>query len=127
MLEDGRYQTRTKMPTHVEDETPFIVWQELKLSLRQVLTLFLGLVIWYMAVKVTTTILPFLSGIFAYLMWSWIVIGAFALAFLKRHGMPMEQYLASKIAHSVSPQYYVPMDEAAEHGSIDETFWEDER
>jgi hypothetical protein len=125
MVEGQYYGQRTKMPTYVESEPPFIVWQELKISLRQVLTLFFGLVIWYIFAKVTVGILPF-STVFGFLIWGWVPLGAGLLAFGKKKGMPLEQYIADSIMHRVSPQLYVPMDDAYQHGSVDETLWEDD-
>jgi hypothetical protein len=67
--------------------------------------------------------LPF-TMMFALIIWGWIPIGAGVLAFGHRRGMPMEKYIADRISHALSARVYVPMDDTAEHGAIDEWKWE---
>lgn len=119
------YAGPTKMPIYVEEETPFISVSEFKASLRQMLTVIFGGLLWYLAAKATVALplLPF-TMTFALIIWGWLPIGAILLAFGRRKGMPMEKYLADRISHALSARVYVPMDDSAELGSIHERRWE---
>lgn len=130
MPQDGResegfFQGRTKMPIYVGEDPPFISWAELKVNIHQLLTVIISLVLWYLAGTMTTSIpfLPF-TMTFALIIWGWIPIGAVVLAFGHRKGMPLEKYIADRIHHALTARVYVPMDDSAEHGAIDEWKWE---
>lgn len=123
--DSAQYDSRTRLPITVEEEDPFISVSELKISLRQTMMLFFGLFVWYVAVRITLGILP-LWSIFGYVLWAWIPAGTIALAFGKRHGLPLEQYLAEKIIHKTRAGIYVPRDDAAEHGTVDDHFWDED-
>jgi hypothetical protein len=115
----ARYERQeTLMPPHVSEPTPFLVWEGLKISIGQAVTLVFGFFLWWIAASMTNGVLP-LHGLFGWLIWAWLPVAAIALAFLRRDGVTLEKYLADKLAHRISAGVYIPRDEAmAEHGEL---------
>ena len=116
---------KTRIPTHMDDEDPFLpIFAELKLSLRQALTIALALFIWAIISKFTTYIIP-LSIIFALLIWSWILIAGLVLTFVKKDGRPYEEYLSHKLAFMLSSKTFIQKDPHAKYGNVEDATWEE--
>jgi hypothetical protein len=125
MLE-AQDDSRTRIPMHVDEDPPMINWDFVRVTLRQMLYVMMGAFGWYILAHIINGILG-LPGIFGFIATIWIPVSAFALAFGKRHGIPMERYLADKIIHRTGAQIYVPRDEDAhDFGAIDEYDWDED-
>lgn len=117
-------EIRTRLPTSLDDEDPFLSISEIKLSLRQMLTIVLGFLIWWLLQSATVAILP-ISPFFGYLLWSWILLGALFMAIIKKDGRPYEEYLSKKIVFLLSDRYFILKDPKSKSGSIDDANWDD--
>jgi hypothetical protein len=108
---------RTKLPTFVEQEDPFLKWEFLTLSMRQMLTILGGLVAWGFAKALTSTVLGVISidvsGLFTGLIWSWLIVAALYLALRTVDGRPYEEYLTLKLLFLTEPRHYVLKHERA--------------
>jgi hypothetical protein len=121
---------RTRLPTETDVEQPFFSIAELKLSLRQILTIALALMVWFMMLRLTVflgglfafTISPFLAGV----LWSWIVVLGIFFAMYKKNGMPYEEYLAQRIVFLISDRHFIfKDDEIEETQDASEIDWDD--
>jgi len=115
---------KTRIPTSLDEEDPFLSLSMLKLSLRQMLTILLSGMVWIILVKLTTFIVP-ISNIFGALIWSWVLIGGLFLAFWKKDGRPYEEYLSHKIVFMISSKTFIQKDPNAKYGSVEDADWED--
>lgn len=116
---------RTKLPTELDEEQPFLSIAEVKLSLRQMLTLVIGFASWMTAAAVTGSILS-ISPVFAGLIWSWIVIVAIFFTFAKKDGLTYEEYLAQRLVFLISDRKFVLKDDKddAPPINVDEADWQ---
>jgi hypothetical protein len=119
-------EQRTKLPTNLDDEDPFLSIAEIKLSLRQMLTILLGVLLWYFAIKVTQTLLP-ISSIFAGILWFWLIVAALFLALYKKDGRPYEEYLTHRLMFLISDRHFILKDKRRkeDEASIDTIDWDD--
>jgi hypothetical protein len=122
MAEDDA-PVRTKLPTELDEEQPFLSIAEVKLSLRQMLTMVSGAALWFTALSITANIFS-ISQIFAGLVWSWILLGAFFFALAKKDGLPYEEYLAQRIVFLISDRQFVLKDEEPNNIAVDEADWD---
>jgi hypothetical protein len=118
------YDSRTRLPTALDEEDPFLSLAEIKLSLRQMLTIMLGGFSWWIAEMLTSTILP-ISGLFSGLLWSWLVVAGIYMAIRKKDGRPYEEYLSKKIVFLISDRHFILKDPKASHGLIEDADWEE--
>lgn len=123
-MEEPREAPRTKLPTDLDAEQPFLSLAEVKLSLRQMLTIVGAFALWLTFFKVTTWILP-VSGILAGLLWSWIIIAGFFFALVPKDGVPYEEYLGRKVAFLMSERHYILKDPEHDGRTIEDADWEE--
>lgn len=122
MSQEPQPETRTVLPLIAEGEDTFIPLWEFSISLRQVLTVLSGGALFFVLFQISSAFFP---GIFAAIIWSWIIIGAFALAFIPKNGAPLEEYLTSKMQFLLSERHYVLMDAENEVFDLDDTDWDE--
>lgn len=114
---------RTKLPQEMDEEQPFLSISEVKLSLRQMLTLVTGGTIWFAALSITGSLFG-LSSVFAGIIWSWIIGLTIFFAIAKKDGMPYEEYLAQRIVFLISDRKFILRDDERVKTEIDETDWD---
>lgn len=114
---------RTKLPQEMDEEQPFLSISEIKLSLRQMLTLVAGATVWFTLLSLTGSLFG-LSTVFAGLVWSWVLILTVFFAVAKKDGMPYEEYIAQRIVFLISDRHFVLRDEKNVSQEIDETDWD---
>lgn len=123
--DERSHDERTRIPMHVESEDPFLSVAELKVSLRQMLTLFMSLIPWWIAAKITVAFLP-VGFMFAGILWSWVILGGVLLAFKKKDGVPYEQYLSERIVFAISTRHFIARDpSASKRDRIEDADWEE--
>lgn len=122
MSEEPQLETRTKLPTDLDQEDPFIIIAEFRMSLRQTLTLVIGGFVWFALLRITTYIVP-ISGLFAGLLWSWILLASIFLTFVKKDGEPYEEYLSQKMEFWLSERRFINID-SEHHQDIEDADWE---
>jgi hypothetical protein len=105
--DDREYRSATPMPAYVAQEDPLFVWQGFHASLRQMTTVLVGGLSWWMISQLTSWILP-ISMLFCMVLWIWLLIAALLLAFGKKQGMSLERYLGYWLTYKLMPQSYVP-------------------
>jgi hypothetical protein len=114
---------RTKLPTELDEEQPFLSIAEVKLSLRQMLTMVTGAMAWFFALSITSSIFS-ISEPFSGLLWSWILVCGFFFALAKKDGLPYEEYLAQRIVFLISDRQFVLRDEEPTDISVEEADWD---
>jgi hypothetical protein len=124
MSQEPQQETRTVLPLIAEGEDTFIPLWEFSISLRQVLTVLSGAAVFFVLFQLSTALLP-LPGLLAAVIWSWVIIGALALAFVPKNGAPLEEHLTAKMQFLLSERHYVLMDAEDEVFDLDETDWEE--
>lgn len=119
-------QQRTRLPANLDEEDPFLSLAEIKLSLRQMLTIMFSLMVWGGLCQMTITILP-LSFFLAGLLWSWVILVGVFFALFKKDGRPYEEYLSQKVVFLVSERYFILKDSRAHKDSrgIDDVDWDE--
>ena len=110
---DDDLSQRTRLPTEVDDEDPMLMIGEMKFSFRQMLTIAFAVAAWFLVMQLTLMILP-ISGIFAGILWSWILLVGLFLALKKKDGRPYEEYLSDKIQFLIGEKEYVLKDPRAD-------------
>lgn len=123
MSDEPQLESRTKLPTELDQEDPLIIIAEFRMSLRQTLTLAMGLVVFFICWNVTGMLIPF-AGIFGALIWSWIPLGTLVLTFFKKDGEPYEEYLSQKLEFFLSDRNFINID-TRNHDDIAEADWEE--
>lgn len=113
---------KTRIPAELDTEDPFLSVAELKLSLRQGLTILMTLFLWFMIMQLTVFLLP-VSTIFAGVIWSWIVISGLFLALVKKDGRPYEEHLSNRIVYLLSSKTFVQRDPKVSNSSVEEAIW----
>lgn len=116
--------TRTKLPTELDVEQPFLAMAEVKLSLRQMLTMVSAMAVWFLCLKITAWILP-ISGLFAGLIWSWLIIAGVFFALVQKDGVPYEEYLARKVVFLISDRHYILKGSDTDGPGIEDADWEE--
>lgn len=113
------------MPAELDTEDPFLSWAEIKLSLRQGLTILLSGGAWLALLRITVWILP-VSEIFAGLIWSWVFMGGLFLALWPKDGRPYEEYLSDRIVFLISPKTFIQRDpKVNKRGSVEDADWDE--
>ena len=97
---------------------------EIKLSLRQLLTILLALFLWLLLMQMTTWIFP-VTTLFAAIIWSWVILGGFFLALVRKDGRPYEEYLSHRIVFLISAKTFIQRDPKAKYGSVEDADWEE--
>jgi len=123
MAEEPQLESRTKLPTEVEDEDPFLAIAEIKLSLRQCLTLAMSTAAWFILSQLTGSVLP-ISSAFSMILWSWLLIGGVFLTFAKKDGRPYEEYLTQVIQFRLSDRHYI-LKSPDNAGNIEDADWDE--
>lgn len=123
-MEPEQQPTRTKLPIASHREDLIMDWEFVKLSPRQAILLMFSLAMWAMLASLTTAILP-VGFVFGALLWSWLLLGSFFLAFKQKDGRPYEEYLTDKILFLIRDRRYVLKDERAKYGTVEDADWED--
>lgn len=124
MSQEPQQETRTVLPLIAEGEDTFIPLWEFSISLRQILTVLVGGALFFALFQLSTSLLP-IPALLAVLLWSWVIIGALALAFIPKNGAPLEEHLTSKMQFLLSERHYVLMDAEDEVFDLDDTDWEE--
>jgi hypothetical protein len=124
-MEDS-YDNRTKLPTALDEEDPFLSLAEVKLSLRQILTILFSCMIWYGMMELTQFILP-LSAVFAAIVWAWMPLGGIFMTFKQKDGRPYEEYLSKKIVFLISERYFILKDPHSKEfeGGVEDADWKE--
>lgn len=120
---EQEFSPRTKLPQEMDEEQPFLSVSEIKLSLRQMLTLVTGATIWFAALSLTGSIFG-LSSVFSGIIWSWILILTVFFAIAKKEGIPYEEYLAQRIVFLISDRKFILRDEDRVKTETDEADWD---
>lgn len=115
---------KTRIPANLDEEDPFLSLAEIKLSLRQLLTVLFSGMFWLLLTQGTTWILP-VNVVFAGLIWSWVIFGGLFLTIWKKDGRPYEEYLSNKIVYRISDKYFIQKDPKAKYGSVEDADWEE--
>jgi hypothetical protein len=115
---------KTRIPTDVDTEDPFLPLGVIQLSLRQLLTIMLAATIWMLCLQVTLFILP-VSSVFAGVIWSWIIFAGFFLALVKKDGRPYEEYLSHRVVFLLSNKTFIQKDPNAKYGSVEDANWDE--
>jgi hypothetical protein len=122
----------TRLPTYVDKPDPFLSIGEIKMSLKQMLTLVFGMITWFAACSVTAWIIGFAVAVPTPLMWvmfSWIIAGTFVLVWRRKdlngNGIRIgyEEYLTKKLMFSASPSHYIVKDTKTSAGTIEDADW----
>ena len=116
---------RTRLPASLDEEDPFLSIAEIKLSLRQMLTLMISMMVWVFVSKITIMFIPI--GFVAYILWFWIIITGVFFALYKKDGRPYEEYLSQKMVFLVSERYFILKDSRAskDKRGVDEIDWDE--
>lgn len=107
-----------------EDETPIFVMGMISVSLRQSLTIVISGSLWFLAMKLTTAVVP-INLIFALAIYAWIPCLGLFLSFKQKDGRPYEEHLTKVIMYFVGDRYYILIDPKANLGNIEDAQWED--
>jgi Na+-transporting NADH:ubiquinone oxidoreductase subunit NqrB len=110
------------VPTISNKEATFIPVWEWGISLRQVLSVISGLVIYYVLLKMVGAVLP-INHSFIMIVLCPIVILGFVFAFVKKDDQPLEVYLSDRIEYFLSDKVYAVVDEYGDE--VIEADWED--
>lgn len=121
MAEEDK-NVRTKLPTDIEEDQPFLSILSFQLSLRQLLTIVAGVILWVILMQITSAIIG-LNPIFTGLIWSWVFFGSVYISLRKKDGLPYEEYLAQRIIFLISDKRYVLRDDK-KTPSIEEADWD---
>lgn len=119
---EREFSPRTKLPQELDEEQPFLSISELKLSLRQMLTLVTGATIWFTLLSLTSSLFG-LSSVFSGIVWSWVLILTIFFAIAKKDGLPYEEYVAQRIIFLISDRQFILRDEKTINQEVDETDW----
>jgi hypothetical protein len=117
--------TKTRLPADIDEEDPFLVLAELKLSLRQMLMIMFSLVGWFLLMTLTADVLP-IPKLLAGVMWSWVLIGGIVFALLKKNGRPLEFHFTDWVVFQISDHHWAAIEDRKLHGSIEEADWEED-
>lgn len=115
----------TALPTYVDEPDPFLIIGELKLGLRELLSVITAIVGWMMLAEMTQTILPFFSFGLAAFCWSPFLFGGLALAVGRWGKMPLEKFVSLKLRYMISPRTYALNDRNAKFAPIEDAIFED--
>jgi hypothetical protein len=124
----------TKLPRYLDDEDAFLQLAEIQLSLRQMMTIVLGAVAWWLAGMLTGAVVGMVVQLPQPLLWamySWVILGALFLALKKkdvnRNGLkvPYEEYLTKRLLFNMAPNEWVVKDARSDVGSIEDADWRD--
>jgi len=115
---------KTRIPAELDTEDPFLSWAEIKLSLRQGLTIILSGAAWMALIQLTIFIIP-LSSTFAGVIWSWVLLGGLFLALWKKDGRPYEEYLSNRVVYLLSTKTFIQRDPKAKYGSVEDADWDE--
>jgi hypothetical protein len=107
---------RVRIPTDLTDEDTFFAAGPVKLSLRQLMLLFGGLLIWYGVAAYFLQPLLGLNVIFGMIACSWIMGIFMALAFMKVRGRPVDVWVAEKLTFVFGARTFVLRDPNASGG-----------
>lgn len=125
MAEDKNdLEARTRLPTEVETDSPFIVWGSFNMGLRQVLTIVISCFLWFVLLRVTTYIIP-INGLFAGLLWSWMIIVGLLMTFIKKDDEPYEEYITGKIQFLLAERKFGIIDDTEDQEEIEDADWSD--
>jgi hypothetical protein len=108
-MDEDIYDDFTKLPAQTDDEDILLSAGPIRWSLRQILMMLSGFVAWFIACAITTAILP-INSLFAYVLWSWILVVSAVLALVKRDGRPLEEWITRWLTWKTSPQKYILKD-----------------
>ena len=100
----------TRIPASLNEESVFISISELKLSMRQLMLILFGGVLWF-GIATFISNLFHINQFFALLAFSWILLGSFAFAFIRVDGKKLDEYLGEKLAYEFGPKTYVLKEE----------------
>lgn len=114
----------TRLPSGLNEEDPFLVVSDFSLSLRKVLTLVFGGIVWWAAAWLVGLVL---GGLVAWIITFPVMIGAAVLGFVNRGGRPLEHWMVDKILFRISPRQYTLHDPTATRSErvIDASFDDD--
>jgi hypothetical protein len=115
---------KTRIPTSLDEEDPFLKIAEISLSLRQLLTIILTAAVWMVLIQLTILIVP-VTEIFAGIIWSWLLLGGLFLALVKKDGRPYEEYLSHRVVYHISNKTFIQKDPNAKYGSVEDADWEE--
>jgi hypothetical protein len=119
------YAELTALPTYVDEADPFLIIGELKLGLRELLSIITAFVGWFMMAKIMTTILPFFSFGLAAFCWSPFLIAGLALAVGRWQKMSLEKYVSLKLRFMIQPRVYALNDRNAKFAPVEDAVFED--
>lgn len=106
---------RVRIPSDLNEEDVFFSLGPIKMSIRQLLILFGGAIVWYIVSEYFLGALG-INMLFALIATVWIPLGALAFAFMKIAGRPLDVWIAEKLAFTFGARTYVMKDPEAGRG-----------
>lgn len=101
---------RVRIPTDLNEEDHIFSWGPVKLSLRQLLILAFGVLLWYGAADMMLRPIFGLNLAFGMLACSWIMVISLILTFASVRGRPVDVWFAEKIAFHFGARTFVLKD-----------------
>lgn len=101
---------RVRIPSDLNEEDVFFSLGPIKMSIRQLLLVIGGFVIWYMVANYFLTGLIGINIFFAMVATLWIPLIGLSLAFVKVAGRPLDVWIAEKLAFTFGPRTYIMKD-----------------
>lgn len=97
---------RVRIPSDLNEEDVFFSFGPIKMSIRQLLLIFGGVILWYLAGKYILGAIG-IGLAFGMIASVWIPLVAFAFAFVQVAGRPLDVWIAEKLAFTFGARTYV--------------------
>ena len=107
---------RVRIPADLNEEDVFFSFGPIKMSIRQLLLVACGFIIWFMIGKYLLASALGMSVFFAMLATFWIPLIGLSFAFVKVAGRPLDVWIAEKLAFTFGARTYVMKDPKAGQG-----------
>ncbi|WP_217924672.1 PrgI family protein [Miltoncostaea oceani] len=114
----------TRLPSGLNDEGYFLTTSMISLTLRQLMALLGGGMLFYLGAEILNNFLP---GPIAWVLALPILLTGVAFAFIKRKGRPIDDWLGDKLRFLIEPTVYTMRDPNAEEPESDEAEWTEEK
>jgi len=95
-----------RIPTDLTGEDTFFSWGPINLSLRQLILIAVGILMWYGSAAYFLQPIFGLNLVFGLFATSWILGVSLALAFVKVRGKSVDVWVAEKLSFAFSPRIF---------------------
>jgi hypothetical protein len=109
------------IPVSINEEDPLLQLGPLSMSLRQMITLALFIMLWV----VLSRLVPFVPNRVGMLVALPVLMLGFVFAFMRKRGRPLDAYLGDLVAFRIEPREYLLRDSSRLRGSLEEE-WDHE-